>query len=148
MLSTRWDSSLWNELDRFQREVNRLFGRAATGVSNWPILGGAFPPVNIWEDQDNVYAEAELPGMKQEDLEVNVLEGNQLTIQGERKACDAGQGTWHRQERGFGKFSRALTLPAPINADKVEAKFEHGVLHLKLPKAEAAKPRRIVVKGV
>jgi len=85
--------------------------------------------------------------MKLDQLEIYVREGNQLSIQGERQPCAPEKGVWHRQERGFGKFNRAIELPVAVDADKVEARFEHGVLHVKLPKSESAKPRRILVKG-
>ena len=83
--------------------------------------------------------------MQQDQLQIFVTEGNQLTIQGERKPLDE-KGIWHRQERGFGNFVRVLTLPVQVNADRVDARFENGVLLIKLAKHEAAKPRKIAVK--
>jgi len=76
-----------------------------------------------------------------------VTGGNQLFIKGERKRGVVGEGGWHRQERGFGTFSRLVELPYPVDADNVSAEFEHGVLRITLPKAEDAKPRRISVKA-
>jgi len=81
------------------------------------------------------------------DLEIYVTGGNQLTIKGERKQPKFENATWHRQERGFGEFARVLTLPFPVNADKVQAEFSHGVLKITMPKSEEAKPRKIKVKG-
>jgi HSP20 family protein len=107
----------------------------------------AFPPVNVWEDSDAVHIEAELPGLTHEQLQVSVTNRNQLTLQGERVPDEAGKGRWHRRERGFGRFQRVLQLPAPVDADKIEAKFDNGLLHVVLPKAEEAKPRRIAVKA-
>jgi len=134
MLHTRWQPALWRELDRFNREMGRAF--AAT-----------YPTVNLWEDGDNLYAQAELPGVPADKVEVVVSEGNLLTIAGERPEVEAGKGAWHRRERGTGKFRRELTLPAAVEADKVEAHFEHGVLSLKLPKAAEARARRIPVRA-
>ncbi|HXG12051.1 MAG TPA: Hsp20/alpha crystallin family protein [Gemmataceae bacterium] len=149
MLLTRWQpyTDLWNELNRFQSEMNRLFESFGLGESGWPGLTAAYPAVNIWQDGDNVYCEAELPGMVLDDLEIYVTGGNQLTIKGERKQPEDGKGIWHRQERGFGAFSRTITLPVDVDADKVEARFAHGVLTITMPKSEAARPRRITVKA-
>lgn len=142
MLLTRFDPLLWNSLNR----MNQFFRPFADEGTTWPALGYAHPPVNLWEDDNNVYAEVELPGMKEDQLEIFVTEGNVLTIQGERQPAEA-RGVWHRRERGFGKFSRTVELPVPVDADRVEARFEAGVLRVTLPKAEAARPKRIPVKG-
>lgn len=129
---------LAHEFNRVTDELNRAFG-FRTGA------GG--PPVTLWTDADNVFVEADLPAMDPAKLEVTVTEGNQLSIHGERPAPDAKNSVWVRQERPYGKFSRNLTLPVLVDADKVEATYEHGVLKLKLPKSEAAKPRKITVKS-
>ena len=141
MMTLRWQT---NPFDLLNQEVNRLFGDF--GRPTWPALATGYPQVNIWEDENHLYAEAELPGMQLDQIEVFVSDNNQVTIQGERKPEEI-QGTWHRRERGFGKFSRVVELPYDVDADKVEARFEHGVLRLTLPKAEHVKPRRIRVKG-
>jgi HSP20 family protein len=107
----------------------------------------AFPPVNVWEDGDAFHVEAELPGLTHEQLQLSVTNRNQLTLQGERLPEEVEKGRWHRRERGFGRFQRVLKLPAAVDADKIEAKFENGVLHVVLPKGEEARPRRIAVKG-
>jgi HSP20 family protein len=82
------------------------------------------------------------------DLEIYVTGQNQLTIKGERKPPLVEKGTLHRQERGFGTFVRGLTLPAPVDENKVEARFESGVLSIRLAKHEAAKPRKIEIKAL
>jgi HSP20 family protein len=146
MALLRWQpfSPVWNQLQQLQSEMNRLFDR-------WGDNGGsglaAFPPVNVWEEGDQVFVEAELPGMSQKDLEIYVTGGNQLTLKGERKPSFPEKSVRHRQERGFGSFARVLTLPFPVNADKVDAHFENGVLQIKLAKHESAKPRKITVKA-
>jgi HSP20 family protein len=110
------------------------------------LRGRAFPALNIWEDERNLCAEAELPGVDIKDVDLRVV-GNELTIKGQRKA-GAGEGvSYHRRERGAGEFSRTVVLPVDVNAEKVEAKMADGVLAVTLPKAEAAKARRIDVKG-
>jgi HSP20 family protein len=134
---------LWSEMGRVNQELNRLFGRYQPAGRTFPPQG---PAVNLWEDEHNVYAEADLPGMNAEKLEIYVTEGNLLTIQGERLPEAPKGAVWHRQERGFGQFTRQITLPALVDADKVEAKYEQGVLRLTLAKSEAAKPKKIVVQ--
>jgi HSP20 family protein len=145
MLATRWQpfGPLWGDMDRFTRRMNRLLRR--TGVEEEPEFTA--PPVSVWEDAEKLYIEMDLPGMKLEDMKIEITEGNVLTIQGERKMPESPKGIWHRQERGFGKFARALELPYPVEVGKVEARLEQGVLFITLPRAEAAKPRRIPVKG-
>jgi HSP20 family protein len=144
---SRWQpySPLWGQLQQMQSEMNRLFDRwgGAGGVPG----GAGYPAVNVWEDADSVFVEAELPGLDLKDLEIYVTGGNQLSIKGERKQVNPGKGIWHRQERGFGTFTRLLTLPFEVNADKVEARLENGVLFIKLAKQESAKPRKISVKA-
>lgn len=148
MRSSRWQSfnPVWNPLQQVQEEMNRLFDRWGNGN----VFGGAagFPALNVWEDGDTVHVEADLPGLDLKDVEIYVSGGNQLTLKGERKANLPEKGVWHRQERVFGLFTRSLTLPFPVDADKVDARLENGVLHVQLTKHESARPRRIPVKTV
>jgi HSP20 family protein len=148
MLLSRWQPSSWSPLREYRdeenrQELNRVFRRFF--AENAPALADSYPPVNIWGDSDSVYAEAELPGMQLDQLEIYVTEGNQLTIQGDRRQREPDKRVWHRLERGFGQFNRTIMLPVKVDADKVEARFDHGVLLVTLPKSEAAKPRRISV---
>jgi len=137
---------VWGPLQGLQGEMNRLFDRwfdvpaSANGVT-------AFPAVNMWEENDQILVEAELPGQDLKALELSVTGGNQLTIKGERKVPVKEKGVWHRQERGYGTFSRTLTLPFLVDAERVEAKLDNGVLLVRLAKHESAKPRKIVVKA-
>jgi HSP20 family protein len=146
MLSTRWQafSPAWNQLDQLHNEVNRLFTRWG---GNGRHGSAGFPAVNVWEEAEGLMVEAELPGLDMKDLEIYVTGTDQFTIKGERKANAPAKGVQHRQEREFGSFVRVLTLPVPVDASKVEARLENGLLHLRLPKHESAKPRKIVVKG-
>jgi len=147
MRFSRWQSfnPVWNQLHQFQDEMNRLIDRWGNGN---PFAGpAAFPPLNVWEEDDQVHVTAELPGLNLNDLEMYVTGGNQLTLKGERKPCTPEKGVWHRQERAFGSFSRSLTLPFAVDADKVEARLENGVLQVKLTKHESARPRKIPVKA-
>lgn len=131
-------------LRQFQREMDRLFNR----FDNEPgqTSAGGFPALNVWEEADKIFVEAELPGLKAENLEISITGGNQLTLKGERKQNVPEKALVHREERGFGSFARLLALPFPVNADKVDAKFENGVLTISLSKHDAAKPRKITVK--
>jgi HSP20 family protein len=145
ILSWRRLGQIWNEFDR--DEMNRIWQYVATrGPADPSDVPVAYPPVNVWDDDENIYLEAELPGVTLEDLEVTIADGNRLTLKGQRKPAEVGKTTWHRQERGFGPFSRTLTLPVLVDSDRVEARFELGDLRVKLPKSPKAKPRRIEVK--
>jgi len=143
---SRWQPFSWSTLREFQDEMMLVRERFAAG--NHPALASTYPPLNIWADSDKVYAEAELPGMQLDHLEIYVADENQLTIQGERRQRELDNGVWCGQERGFGPFSRTILLPVKVDADKVEARFDHGVLFVTLPKNEAAKPRRIRVNDL
>lgn len=135
---------LWSEMGRVHHELNRLFNRHNGSARVLPPLG---PAINIWEDEHQVFAEADLPGIALDKIEIYVTEGNELTIQGERAQPTFDGAVWHRQERGFGQFVRQIALPALVDPDKVEARYENGVLFLTMPKSEAAKPRKIAVKS-
>lgn len=145
----RWEPfrEIQQEMRRMQREMDRLFGPLGFDFRTWPRLAVSYPLVNLWEDDDFVYAEAELPGIKMEDLEITVTGANQLTIKGERKQPALEKGEWHRQERGFGKFERTIELPTNVDANQVEARLENGVLTIKMAKSPESKPRRITVKA-
>lgn len=139
---------LQREMSQFQRQMNRLFEGWGLESGNGPALAATYPAVNVWEDENYVFAEAELPGMKLEDLEIYVTAPDQLTIKGVRKQPAAPEKTtWHRQERGFGAFTRMLELPYGVEPAKVEARLEQGVLTIKMAKTEAAKPKKIPVKA-
>ena len=144
MLWTRFNpfgASAWDQMQRMQNEVNRLFDRWG-GNGNY-----SYPALNVWEEEDAIQVEAELPGMDLKDLEIFVTGNNQLTIKGERKGAAPEKGRPHRQERPFGNFVRTLTLPFPVDDAKVDARLENGILKIHLPKHEAARPRKIAVKG-
>ena len=109
--------------------------------------GTASFPIDVSETEDEYVVRASLPGVKPEEVQITV-HGDTLTIRGESKAEEEGKGEhWHLRERRFGAFERSLTLPTPVNPDRAQARYEHGVLTLTLPKAEAAKPRQIKIGG-
>jgi HSP20 family protein len=142
----------WPNFAEFPTELNRLrdaMERVFEGLGRGPqVVGsGAYPLLNLWEDNDNLFVEAELPGMELNELEIYVNGGDQLTIQGQRRQPNGDTGTWHRQERGYGKFSRMVRLPSQVDAEHVNARFSDGVLTITLPKREEDKPRRIEIKA-
>lgn len=134
-----WTNRLFDEMDR-------LFGRTAFDANPTSALPPSYPPLNVWEDENSLYVEAELPGLGKDEIEVSVVGGNTLTIAGERRPRTPGKVFWLRQECEHGRFSRTVTLPTVVNADAIEAAYEGGVLTLTLPRHEAARPRRIEVK--
>lgn len=130
--------------NRLREEMDRLFGSLVPTQPNSWFDVAAYPPVNVWENGEAIFVEAEVPGLALEDLELSV-HGDALTIGGERKV-PVTEAAYHRRERGNGKFRRVLRLPVPIDQDKIDASLKEGVLLLTLPKAPEARPRKIAVK--
>lgn len=129
---------------RLQQDLNRSWQPAQ---AMQPMTGRGFPAVNIWQGTDSTAVTAELPGVEPADIDIQVKQ-DLLTISGERKPPQGDEGaTWHRRERGFGRFSRAVRLPWRADPDKVEARFEHGVLQIELHRPDEDKPRRIDIKA-
>lgn len=139
---TRWQpfTELSSELSRVQNELNRLFNRTTSRT------GFSYPAINIWQDDQQMLLEAELPGMALEDLEIYVDGDNRLTIKGNRKFNEVNTGTWHRRERIHGEFRRTIELPQQVDPNKVEASLKNGILTVQLPKRDEVKPRKIEVK--
>jgi HSP20 family protein len=126
----------FGRLLNLQDELDRLF---ETPMQAWA------PALDVHEDKDQFTVNLELPGLKREDINVHLEDGT-LVISGERKVETVAEGTEvHRRERYYGKFSRALTLPTAVAADKVKAAYRDGILTVTLPKAEEAKPKQIDV---
>ena len=129
----------------FSREVDRLFdtffGAEREQGRRW------VPPVDLVEAEDHFVLKADLPGLAEEDVAIEVQDGT-LTISGERKAeHEQSERGWYRIERAFGSFNRSLTLPDGVDADRIEASFSHGVLEVRIPKPEQRKPRRVEIKA-
>ena len=131
--------------DEMTRRMDGFLGGDAAAPAP-RSYGSAYPALNTWEDGDNAWIEAELPGLGLDDIEV-LVNGGEVTINGQRKPAEPQQqgATWHRRERSHGRFSRTLTLPWDVNADKVQATLRDGVLTVQLPRAESAKPRKVKV---
>ena len=139
--SVAWPT--FGRLANLQDELDRLF-ESPLRMFESPLTGWA-PALEVKEDKETFAISVELPGMKREDISVSLQDGA-LVISGERKTEKVEEGAEiHRQERFYGKFQRALTLPAPVAADKVKAQYKDGVLVVTLPKTEEAKPKQIDV---
>lgn len=136
------------EIRNLQEEMNRLFASAFSRTFDDELMSGAWTPsVDIYENKDQVVLEAELPGMKPEDVNISI-ENNVLTIQGERKfEKKEEKDNYHRIERRYGSFTRSFTLPPTIDPERITAEFDNGVLRLTMVKREEAKPRRIEIKA-
>ena len=136
------------ELNRIRSEINRLFEDPFSLLSpDTSFFEGWTPAVDVHEDKDKFLVRAELPGMRKEDIDVS-LDGNTLTISGERKEeREDKRGDTYRSERFFGRFQRTIALPSTVDANKIEAKYENGILNVTLPKTEEAKRKQIQVQG-
>ena len=128
----------------FTREIDRVFdaffGQTDQG-RRW------VPPMDLVEAEDHFVLKADLPGLAEGDVNIEVQDGT-LTISGERKAeHEQREKGWYRIERSFGRFSRSLSLPDGVDPDRIEASFSHGVLQVRIPKPEERKPRRISISS-
>ena len=141
----RWEPL--RELSSLQNEMNRLFNTVAetSGATGGAPLRRWIPAMDLVESGDHFVLRADLPGMKQEDVQIE-FEDNVLSISGERRSeheeRDEG---FHRVERAFGSFQRTLTLPKGVDPEAISARFEDGVLEVRIPKPEESKPRRISI---
>jgi len=139
----------FEDMARLQREVNRLFddgqGAKMRGGAEHASTRVWAPAVDIAEDANEITVHAELPGLKQEDIDIE-LTGDTLVIKGERKFADAArQDTYVRIERAYGAFQRSFTVGVPVQHDKVSATYKDGVLEVHLPKSEETKPKKVSV---
>ena len=140
----RWDP--FRDLMGIQGELNRLFGRTYAGDGG--VESAWMPPLDVSETQDRFEVTLELPGIDPADVDVSV-EDSVLTVQGERKlGSETDQESFHRIERRYGRFVRSLSLPSTADAERIEATFDKGVLSIRVPKVEQAKPKKITVKAV
>ena len=144
MVITRWDP--FRELSTLQNRVNSLFQDYGRPSQDELTASGSFvPAVDVYEDEHKVTLKLEVPGVKQDDLDVQI-ENNTLTIRGERKfEKEEKEENFQRIERRYGSFSRSFTLPNTIDTDSVNANYENGVLKVELAKREEAKPKQIKV---
>lgn len=145
MVLARWDP--FSEITSLRQAMDRLFEEAWVRPSRLFGLEGQYVPLDVAEGEHEYTIRAALPGIKPEEVDISVV-GNVLTIRGEHKEeQEEKQRTWHHREIRYGRFERSVTLPTEVQAERAEATFKDGILTLRLPKAEAARPKRIQVKG-
>jgi HSP20 family protein len=145
MAIVRWDP--FRELETLQGRMGRLFEEAVSrpGERDLGVQGWA-PAVNIYEDENQIEVTAELPGIEEKDININI-ENNVLTLKGDKKIHrEEKKGNYHLVETSYGVFSRSFTLPGTVDQEKISASSENGVLKIVLPKKEETKPKSISVK--
>lgn len=133
--------------DPFSTEVSRLFNTLLSGESNGERLQRWTPAMDLVEGEDHYLLRADLPGMTEEDVQIEVHD-NTLRLSGDRKSeHEQRERGWYRMERSFGSFSRSLTLPDGVDAEAIAASFDKGVLEVRIPKPEERQPRRIEIQA-
>ena len=141
MTIMRW--SPWAELESMNHRLSNVLDDS--GFSTGTETGHWAPSVDIRETDDALLLQAELPGIEKKDVQLEVKDGV-LTISGERRyEKDVKEKNVHRVERAYGKFTRSFSLPTNVDADKVDASMKNGVLEVRLPKCESAKPKTIAI---
>ncbi len=135
--------SLFRDMQRMQREMDRWFANGSGPLAASTVT--SFPALNLWEEDNQFFLEAELPGYEIKDIELVMHGQDQLTIKGQRQAPTLEKAVCHRQERPFGQFQRTLRLPASIDPNQIEAKLENGMLKIQLMKSESARAKKIPV---
>ncbi|MFM7591643.1 MAG: Hsp20/alpha crystallin family protein [Isosphaeraceae bacterium] len=148
-LLTRWEpfGGLQQDLSRFRRDIDRLFSGYGAPALAWPVTQAVTPAMNISEDDNFIYAAAEMPGQKIADLDITITGENRLTIKGRREVQSPEKAEWHRRERPAGAFERTIELPVAMDPASIEARLEHGILAIKMAKSPKARPRRIEVRA-
>ena len=144
MALVRWDP--FRDMARMQQEINRLFDDTRSPGRQEDLTAGYWPPVDVWQDREQVILTCELPGMDAKDVDLQV-ENGVLSIRGERKLeRETDKDNYVRVERWYGTFNRSFTLPSTVDGEKVRAEFKNGLLRVSLPRKEEARPRQIKVK--
>jgi HSP20 family protein len=140
----RWDP--FRDMMNLRRSMDRLFDDAMTDSETWqPVTWDL--ALDVVENEDEYLVRASLPGLNPDDLEVTYI-NNALTIKGEvKEENEVKESRYHLRERRYGSFARSILLPSNVSAEKIDANYENGVLTLKLPKVEEAKPKKISVKN-
>jgi len=145
MNNARFDRDPFEALMRLPDDMLRSLNPRAASPREHVSSRVWSPPVDVYEDQDVIVIQAELPGMKQEDIDIEMT-GETLTIRGERKFEDEQRrDRYVRIERQYGAFQRSFTIGIPIEENKVKATYRNGILEVTLPKAEVTKPKKVQV---
>jgi HSP20 family protein len=149
MSVTRYRNQAWptplRDVDQVADQFNRLFGEHLFGGSE---RAGWVPRVNVEETKNHLVLTAELPGLREEDVEIEV-ENNVLTLRGRKEEVreEKDEPRYHVWERRYGTFQRSFSLPRTVSSDKIAATFENGVLRVEMPKATEAKARKIEIRA-
>lgn len=133
-----WDP--FTELRQLQTEMNRAFQSAGVGSA------ATYPPINLWLGENSLVVTAELPGLSREAIDITVAEDT-LTIRGEHTlSANDNELGWHRRERPTGSFSRAIQLPFRVDAERIQARFQDGVLEIEMQRPDKDLPRKVEIK--
>ena len=145
MAIVRWEP--FRDMIVLEGRLNRLFQQGLGPLRDQESLRAWAPPVDIYETEKEIVLKADLPDVKPEDVDIR-MENNTLTLRGERRSeKDVKDENYHRVERQYGSFSRTFSLPTTVDADKIDARYESGVLRVVLPKREEARPKQIKVQA-
>ena len=145
----RRTSDPFTDLNAFRRQMDEVFNRSLGQFFDQgsETMGSRAPAMEVREREDAVVLRAELPGLTEEAAEITI-ENNTLSLRGEKRFEEADdKGAYRRVERRYGSFYRSFSLPSTVDQDSVDANFRNGVLEIRLPKVEQAKPRKITVKA-
>jgi len=127
------------ELRRMQNEMSRVFSGLAPATRD-------FPPINIWLSENSVVVTSELAGVARDDVTINLQE-DVLTLEGARRPTQQQDVNWQRRERAYGTFSRVVQLPFPVDPEKVQARYNNGILEIELERLEADRPKKIEIRA-
>jgi len=141
---TRWEP--FRDIVTLQDRMNRLFNEQVSSAQEESLFAGSFvPAVDVYEDEQAIQLKFEVPGIEEKDIDVR-LENNVLTVSGERKLeKETKEENFRRVERHYGSFTRSFTLPITVDGEGVHAAYDKGVLNIRLPKKETAKPKQIKI---
>lgn len=137
-----FNDNAFAQMNRLRTELEKVFG---SDLKNYGC-SQFHPKVNVWEDAESFLVEAEMPGINLEDIEILIVDGDQLSVKGERRNKEIKPTAWIRNERSLGKFARSFKLSCSVDIESVKASMKDGVLEIRLPKAATYQPRKIVIE--
>jgi HSP20 family protein len=140
----QWSSFF--DLDKTLEEMDRMLSGMGRPLEIRSVPRGTFPAINLYDQGEAMVMVAETPGLKAEDLDLTVLHDT-VTLKGHRDQQEAEGSRYYRRERGLGEFARTITLPGPINPEKVQAEYTDGVLTVRMAKAEETKPKKVEIRA-
>ena len=141
---SNFEGGLFDEFRRMEREIDELFGSGPWPAGIRSVVRGTYPPINVGSTPDQVDIYLFTAGFDPKSLDITIHQ-NLLTVSGERRLITEERADYYRKERFDGEFRRVLNLPEDVDPDKVDAKYQDGVLHITIKRRESAKPRQIEV---